>query len=137
MSDTFSGESILLFDGECNLCNGFVQFVIKRDPKGKIKFTSLQSETGKKLMQQYHIPSGYMASLIFYENGKVFFKSTAVLRLSGKLRGLWPLCYYIFILVPRVIRDYIYDWIARNRICWFGKAKTCWVMKEEYKNRFL
>lgn len=129
-------QSILLFDGECNLCNETVQFVIKRDKKANIKFTSLQSEVGKQIMQQFNIPSEYIDSIILLERGNVYYKSTAALRLSKKMDALWPFCYAL-IIVPAFIRNIIYDFIARNRIKWFGKADTCWVMTPELKNRFL
>lgn len=129
-------NAILLFDGECNLCNGTVQFVIKRDKKAKIKFASLQSEAGKQIMQQFNIPTEYIDSIILVENNKVFYKSTAALRLSKKMDGLWPLI-YIFIIIPAFIRNFVYDYIARYRIKWFGKADTCWVMTPDLKSRFL
>lgn len=131
-----SKNCILLFDGECNLCNKSVQFVIKRDKKANIKFASLQSETGKQIMQQFNIPSEYIDSIILLERGNVYYKSTAALRLSKKMDALWPLCFTI-IIIPAFIRNIIYDFIARNRIKWLGKADTCWVMTPEFKNRFL
>ncbi|MFN4234436.1 MAG: thiol-disulfide oxidoreductase DCC family protein [Bacteroidia bacterium] len=127
---------ILLFDGECNLCNGTVQFVIKRDKKAIIKFASLQSEIGKQLMQKFNIPTEYIDSIILVENNKVFYKSTAALRLSKKMDGLWPLI-YVFIIIPAFIRNFVYDFIARNRIKWFGKADSCWVMTLELRERFI
>lgn len=131
-----NNHCILLFDGECNLCNGTVQFVIKRDKKANIKFASLQSEVGKQIMQQFNIPSEYIDSIILLERGNVYYKSTAALRLSKKMDDLWPLCFTL-IIIPAFIRNIIYDFIARNRIKWFGKADTCWVMTPEFKNRFL
>lgn len=127
---------ILLFDGECNLCNRTVQFVIKRDKKANIKFASLQSDAGTQMMQQFNIPIEYIDSIILVENKKIFYKSTAALRLCKKMDGLWPIL-YIFILIPAFIRNFVYDFIARNRIKWFGKADNCWVMTPELKQRFI
>jgi predicted DCC family thiol-disulfide oxidoreductase YuxK len=127
---------ILLFDGECNLCNSTVQFVIERDIKAVIKFTSLQSDVGKKIMQEFNISSLYISSIVFLQDGKVYYKSTAALKLFKNLNGLWKFT-YLLIVVPKFIRDFVYDFIARNRIKWFGKAETCWVMTDDYKNRFL
>jgi predicted DCC family thiol-disulfide oxidoreductase YuxK len=127
---------LLLFDGECNLCNGTVQFVIQRDKNAKIKFTSLQSDAGQSIMKKYAIPQHYMESIILLENDKIYYKSTAALRLFKQLDGLWKLS-YVFIIVPKFIRNVVYDFIARNRIKWFGKAETCWVMTADLKNRFL
>lgn len=131
-----SKNCILLFDGACNLCNKSVQFVIKRDKKAKVKFASLQSNTGKMLKEYYQIPEAYFDSIVLIENNKIYYKSTAALRLSKYMDGLWPLS-YTFIIIPAFIRNIIYDFIARNRIKWFGKADTCWVITSEYKNRFL
>jgi predicted DCC family thiol-disulfide oxidoreductase YuxK len=127
---------ILLFDGECNLCNKSVQFVIKRDKRNKVKFASLQSAAGKKLKEHYQIPESYFDSIVLIDNDKVYYKSTAALSLSKYMDGLWPLCYAL-VIIPAFIRNIIYDFIARNRIKWFGKADTCWVMTPELKNRFL
>ncbi|MFN7013206.1 MAG: thiol-disulfide oxidoreductase DCC family protein [Bacteroidia bacterium] len=127
---------ILLFDGECNLCNKSVQFVIKRDKRGRVKFALLQSNTGKKLKEQYQIQKSYFNSIILIDNEKVYYKSTAVLRLSKYLEGLWPVCYTL-IIIPKFIRDTVYDYIARNRIKWFGRTDSCWVITEELTKRFL
>ena len=129
-------NKILLFDGECNLCNSTVQFVIERDKKALIKFTSLQSIQGKKIMIEQNIPEHYIDSIIYFENEVVYYKSTAALKLFRNLDGLWKLT-YIFIIVPNFIRNWVYSFIAKNRIKWFGKAETCWVMTNELKDRFL
>jgi predicted DCC family thiol-disulfide oxidoreductase YuxK len=123
---------ILLFDGECNLCNSTVQFVIERDKKAKIKFTSLQSEAGQKIMQQHKIPKEYIDSILYFENETVYYKSTAALKLFRNLDGILSFT-YVFILIPTFIRNIVYDFIARNRIKWFGKAETCWIMTPELK----
>lgn len=129
-------KPILLFDGECNLCNGSVQFVIQRDKKGKVKFCSIQSEIGEKLMLEHQIPKNYLASIILIENNKIYYKSTAALRLSKYMNALWP-GLLAFIIVPPFIRNWVYDFIAKNRYKWFGKTETCWIMTPELKDRFL
>ena len=129
-------SKILLFDGECNLCNSTVQFVIERDKKAKVKFTSLQSDEGKKIMEANKIPIHYIDSIIYFENGKVFYKSTAALKMFRNLDGLWKLT-YAFIIVPTFIRNIVYDFIAKNRTKWFGKTESCWVMTNELSDRFL
>jgi predicted DCC family thiol-disulfide oxidoreductase YuxK len=126
---------IVLFDGDCNLCNRSVQFIIKRDITAKIKLASLQSEIAKELIKK-HLPiSAEINSILLLEDGKLFFKSTAALKIAIHLDGFWPIL-FILIIIPGFIRDYFYDVIATNRIKWFGKAASCWVEKD-YKERFL
>ncbi len=126
---------IVLFDGECNLCNRSVQFIIKRDKTAKIKLASLQSEISKELIKK-HLPiSAEINSIVLLEDGKLFFKSTAALKTAKHLDSLWPIL-FILIVIPGFVRDYFYDIIATNRIKWFGKAASCWVEKD-YKERFL
>jgi predicted DCC family thiol-disulfide oxidoreductase YuxK len=129
-------HKILLFDGVCNLCNASVLFVIRRDKKKEIKFAAIQSKQGKMLLQQYHIEEAYLGSLIFIEDGKVYLKSTGALRLCKYLKGLWP-ALYLFIFVPALIRNAVYDFVAKNRYQWFGKKETCMVPTVELKSLFL
>lgn len=129
-------ETILLFDGVCNLCSNSVQFVLKRNTKKNIKFASLQSKFGEEVISNTDLPSGYLASLLLIKNGIVYIKSDAALEVAKDLNGFWKLT-AIFILVPRIIRNPIYDWIARNRYRWFGKKETCWIPEDKWNNRFL
>ncbi len=129
-------HSIILFDGVCNLCNGGVQFVIKRDNKNQFLFASLQSPEGIEILKEYNLPSNKMNSFFLAENGKVYDKSTAALRVLKKLKGLWRLS-YIFIIVPKFIRDSIYNWIAKHRYQWFGRKDECMIPTPELKAKFL
>lgn len=129
-------ETILLFDGVCNLCSGSVQFVLKRNEKANVKFASLQSEFGKKLIEQSDLPKDYFGSLVLFKNGKTLAKSDAALQLTKDLSGLWKLA-VVFRIVPKFIRDAVYDWIARNRYKWFGKKEVCWVPNPKWQHRFL
>ena len=129
-------QPIILFDGVCNFCNGAVNFTIKRDKKGIIKFTPLQSETGRMLATQSGIGINDMSSFIFIENGKAFTRSTAALKVCQHLGGLWPLCYG-FIIVPPFIRNGIYNWVAKNRYKWFGEKQECMIPTPEVRGRFL
>lgn len=127
---------ILLFDGVCNLCSSSVQFVLKRNKKGNLRFASLQSEFGQKALENSQLPSDYINSLVLLEGGKTYVKSDAALRLSKHLNGLWKIG-TIFLVVPRFIRNPIYDLIAKYRYNWFGKKDVCWIPKPEWKDRFL
>lgn len=129
-------KRIVLFDGECNFCDSSVQFIIKRDPVAHFYFTSLQSEVGQELVKKYKIPSD-VDSLVLIENNKAFTRSSAALHIAKKLDGLWHLL-FLFILVPAVIRNGVYDFVARNRYKWFGKKEdACALPSPELRKRFL
>lgn len=127
---------ILLFDGVCNLCNTFVQFVIERDPKAIFRFAPLQSGIGRKLSEQAGLPLGEMNTVVLYDQGKVYTHSDVALQVVRRLPGLWSLLYG-FHLIPKSVRDTIYNWVARNRYRWFGKRASCMVPTPELKSRFL
>ena len=129
-------QPIILFDGVCNFCNNAVNFVIKRNIKANILFTPMQSIAGQKLLQQYNLPVDDMQSFVFIDEGEVYKRSTAALKVCKHLRGLWPLCYG-FIIVPKFIRDAVYNWIAQNRYKWFGIRQSCMIPTPEVKARFL
>ncbi|MFL9484764.1 thiol-disulfide oxidoreductase DCC family protein [Chitinophagaceae bacterium LWZ2-11] len=126
---------IILFDGVCNLCNSSVQFVIKHDKKEVFQFSSLQSDFGQQILEQNGLSGINLFSLILLDKGNIYTQSTAVLRIAKKLGGFWSLL-YVFIIVPKFLRNGIYNWIARNRYKWFGKQEACWVPTEELKRRF-
>lgn len=129
-------QRIVLFDGDCNFCDTSVQFIIKRDPYAYFQFASLQSEKGQDFVKQYHIPET-VDSLVLIENHKAYTQSTAALRIAKKLDGLWHLL-FLCILIPRPIRDGVYNYIAQNRYRWFGKKEdTCAIPSPEMRKRFL
>lgn len=129
-------QTIIFFDGLCNLCNGAVQFAIKRDTKNVFKFASLQSDIAVTELAKYGVNPNQLNSIVLLEEGKIYQKSTAALRIAKRLTGLWPLL-YVFIIVPPFIRDGIYRFIAKNRYKWFGKQESCWVPTPELKSKFL
>lgn len=128
-------ERIILFDGVCNLCDSSVQFIIKRDPEGKFKFASLQSGIGQELLKKHGLKST-INSFVLIENGKVYVKSGAAIRISKQLYGLWKMS-TVFLVIPPFIRDSLYSVIAKNRYKWFGKKESCLLPSPEWKNRFL
>ncbi|MEO6327763.1 MAG: thiol-disulfide oxidoreductase DCC family protein [Ginsengibacter sp.] len=143
MENRFSGifadmsqHSIILFDGVCNLCNGTIQFIIKRDKKGYFNFASLQSLEGQKLLELHKLPLNNFNSFILIENERAYTRSTGALKVLKKLSGLWPLL-YVFILIPKFIRDLVYNRIATNRYKWFGKKDECMIPTPQLKARFL
>jgi predicted DCC family thiol-disulfide oxidoreductase YuxK len=129
-------QPVILFDGVCNFCNSAVNFVIKRDKKAQVQFAPLQSDKGRLFLRQYGLPAAEMKSFVFIEEGKAYTQSTAALRVCRYLNGLWPLCYG-FIIVPKFLRDGIYNWIAKNRYKWFGVREQCMMPSPEVRTRFI
>ncbi|NDV42970.1 thiol-disulfide oxidoreductase DCC family protein [Flagellimonas sediminis] len=130
-------KKIILFDGVCNLCNGSVQFVIKRDKKDIFRYAAIQSEIGRQLITERHIDTRQVDSIILIEPGVAYFtKSDAALEIAGELGGLWKVT-SIFKWIPKSIRDVIYDFVARNRYKWFGKQESCMIPTPELKAKFL
>ncbi len=121
-----SGSHILLFDGYCNLCNGLVRFVMKRDTDKIILFLALSSEKGKYLLEKAGLDPANTDSVVFFSDGKCFLKSMAILKLFRVMGGGWKL-FYAFVVIPRFIRDSIYNIIARNRQRIFGRSETCMI----------
>jgi predicted DCC family thiol-disulfide oxidoreductase YuxK len=138
-------KSIVLFDGSCGLCNKSVKFVLKKEknyPVGStvqrepnLFFAPLQSQTGTALLKQYGLEHK-IDSIVFVKGGKAYIKSSAALQVTKYLKGLWPLLFGFYI-IPKFIRDAVYDFIAKNRITWFGNADYCEMLTPELKKRFL
>jgi predicted DCC family thiol-disulfide oxidoreductase YuxK len=131
-----NNKSIVLFDGICNLCNSSVQFVINHDNKQHFLFASIQSDASAKLLLQHNYKNNSLNTIVLIEGGKTYNKSTAVLKIARNLDGFWKI-FYIFLFIPKIIRDKIYDIIAKNRYRWFGKKKECVYYFDLYKNRFI
>ncbi len=127
---------ILLFDGICNLCNGTVQFIIKRDPKGKLKFAALQSESGQALLKKFGLPTDHFDTFIFIKEEKYYLKSRAVLEVLKELGGVWKI-FYVFLYLPHPVRDFVYDIVAKSRYKIFGKKDKCMLPSLEIEERFL
>lgn len=129
-------SSIILFDGICNLCNSSVQFVIRHDKKKQFKFASLQSDMGQQLIRIESKDPRSNNSFVLMESGNYYYRSTAALRVLLLLGGAWKL-FYVFIVIPRFIRDAVYDFIARNRYRIFGKRNECMLPNDDLRDRFL
>lgn len=128
-------QSVILFDGVCNLCSGWVQFVIKRDPKELFKFAPLQSEFGNSIIRDYNIKMKGTASIVLIEHNKAHIESTAILRIVSQLKGPIKIL-RLFSLIPKPIRDNIYRFISKNRYRFFGKKESCLIPSKEIQNRF-
>ena len=136
-----SATATILFDGVCNLCNGFVQFIIRHDPRGRFRFAALQSETGRALLAA-HGQQGPAAgpagpeSVILLEGGQLYAHSAAVLRIARQLGWPWRLA-AAGRLLPRRWRDGLYRFVARHRYRWFGRQASCAVPTPALRARFV
>lgn len=128
-------NGIILFDGVCNLCNGFVQRIIAADKNDYFRFASLQSEAGQSLLKN-HPNLQDLKSIVYLDNGKIYTKSTAAIKISSHLGFTWKILQLGYIL-PVFLRDGIYNIIAKNRYKWFGKKDQCMVPTPELKAKFL
>jgi len=130
-------KKIILFDGICNLCNGFIQFVIKNDKKDNFRFVSLQSEYGQKIQNYLGINFYNPKSIILYQPEVAYFqKSEAVIEIIKNFRGFYRL-FIVLRIVPVFFTDLIYDIVAKNRYRWFGKKNQCMIPTPELKSKFL
>jgi predicted DCC family thiol-disulfide oxidoreductase YuxK len=128
--------SVILFDGVCNLCNSSVNFIIDRDKRRIFRYATQQSESGQAYLKSYDLQTDTGESIILIEQGTVYIRSSAALRIAKKMDGAWPLM-YIFMAVPRFIRDPAYNIIAKNRYKWFGRTEECRVPTPELQELFL
>ena len=127
---------VILFDGVCNLCNGFVQFVLKRDKNKTFQFASIQSKYGKQLSSYFNLPTNNYETLVLYDGQNTFTESDAVYKILSSLGGIWN-ALTIFRLMPRSISNWIYRLVARNRYKIFGKKDQCMVPDWNVKDRFI
>ena len=136
MSELSHSTPVVLFDGDCNLCHGAVQFVLRRDRRQRFRFASLQSAAGRRLLADLGVLGTLPDSIVLVHAGRVRTKSAAALAIARGLRWPWPLATVAW-LVPWPLRDLVYDWIARNRHRWFGRRQECWVPTPDLRARFL
>lgn len=129
-------DRLVLFDGVCNLCNASVRFILRRDPSGKFHFAPLRSTVGKAVLEAAQLPTAHHDSFVYVRQGRILERSTAALWMARDLGGAWSLL-YAFIIVPRPLRDGVYDLVARYRYRWFGKRDACMVPTPEQRARFL
>ena len=129
-------NAIILFDGVCNFCNGAINFVLKQDKKGVFRFAPLQSEAGQRLLKLYNLSTAEFDSFVLIDDGKIYKKSSASLRVMNKLPWYWKEAQLLRI-IPTAFRDAIYDFIAKNRYKWFGKKEQCMIPTPEMRNKFL
>ncbi len=127
---------IVFFDGVCNLCNGAVDFIINRDPHRKFRYASLQSELAKKVLTERGVNTNSMLTMILLKDNQLLYRSDAALEIARELSMPWP-AFYVFKVIPRFIRDSIYNLVSRNRYRWFGKRDTCRIPTDAERGLFL
>ena len=130
------GNPVMLFDGVCHLCSGWVQFAVARDPAANLRFAPIQSRHGQDFLRRRGLPVDDFETFYLIDDGRVFEKSTGFLRMVGYLRWPWPLLKVVRI-VPRPVRDWLYDRIARNRYHLFGRHQRCMVPQPRWRERFI
>jgi predicted DCC family thiol-disulfide oxidoreductase YuxK len=119
-----NNKNIVMFDGHCNLCGRLVNFIIKRDKTAKFSFLSLQSSNGQSLLDKFGLPKDDFDSVIYIRSDKYYLKSTAILHILKELGGIWNL-FFLFIIIPRFVRDFFYKIIAKSRYKIFGRNDSC------------
>lgn len=130
-------KKIVLFDGVCNLCNNAVTFIIEHDKKDVFRFASLQSEIGRKLVEERGMDPEELDSIVLIDPGVAYYrKSTAALEISRELSGGYSLLKN-FLFIPESLRDGIYNFVANNRYKWYGKKESCMIPTPELKSKFL
>jgi predicted DCC family thiol-disulfide oxidoreductase YuxK len=130
-------QKIILFDGVCNLCNGSVIFILRWERKPIFRFASIQSEPGRELLEWCGLPKDYNQAVVLLDQGKVYLGSTAALKIGQTLKFPWSLLSYAGLVVPKPIRDWVYNQIAKHRYQWFGKRDVCMLPTERLEARFL
>ena len=130
-------KKIILFDGVCNLCESSVLFVIKYDKKEEFRFVALQSDLGKKILQHIGMDSKHIDSIVLYEPGiAYYYKSQAALEIAKSLGGIFHFG-TLFRIIPNGIRNWVYDYVAKNRYVWYGKKELCMIPTPEIQSKFL
>ena len=129
-------EYIVLFDGVCNFCNFWVDFILDKDKEGRFMFAALQSDAGQRLLTKFNLPKDDFETFILVKDNKYFTKSSAALIIAKNLKGIWKL-FYALVIIPTPVRDFLYNLVASNRYRWFGKRESCRIPTPGERKRFL
>lgn len=131
------GKKIILFDGVCNLCDSVVQYVIRHDNKDIFRFAPLQSDLGQQILNHIGVDGSKIDSIILYEPGKAYYhKADAAIEIGKNLSGMASMA-GILKIFPLPVRNWGYDFVARNRYKWYGKKDACMIPTPEIKAKFL
>ncbi len=129
-------EKVVLFDGVCKLCNAWARFLIHYDKQRIFKLASVQSAQGQAILIWYGLPTDYFETMVLVDEGVMYKKSTAFIRVMRRLPWPWFLLASLALL-PRPVRDWLYDRIALNRYALFGKYDVCLLPSADYEDRYL
>lgn len=129
-------QHIVIFDGVCNLCNGAVNFIIKRDAAEVFVFTPMQTDFAQSLLREHGVAYDGVDTFALIKNGQCLTFSSAALEITKDLSGFWYL-FNVFRLLPKTVRDFFYKLFARSRYAFFGRSETCIVPDDEIKSRFI
>ena len=130
------GAPVMVFDGACNLCHGWVRFALKRDHKDRLKFLAAQSPLGQEFLKRNRLPVQNFESFYLVENTIILHKSAGFLGMMQYLRWPWPWLALLSVLPVRML-DRLYDLVAQNRYHWFGRRELCVVTDQAKAERFL
>ena len=136
MNEELKTKKIILFDGVCALCNNFIVFIAKKDKKDKFRFLPLQNKNIEQFIDLNKIKIKEFDSVILIDGNNIKWKSSAALEIIINLNKILALC-KVFYIIPKIIRDIIYDWIAKNRYSIFGKVESCSIIKSEVNSEIL
>lgn len=129
-------KGLILFDGYCNLCSRSVRFILKRDKTNFFLLSNLQSEKAKAVLSSFQLPENYDKSVILILDNTIWFKSDAVLKIVSKLNGFWPILRF-FKIIPKPLRDFVYQLISRYRFKLFGKRTECYLGEKNDSEKFI
>ncbi len=127
---------VLLYDGVCNLCNAAVKWVLRHERNQQMRFAALQSDFGQAVLKENGLDLKQLDSMLVVDDGRVLMRSDAALRMAEIVGGPWRLA-RIFRIVPKVLRDWCYNFVAANRYNWFGKEESCLLPQPEWRDRFI
>jgi predicted DCC family thiol-disulfide oxidoreductase YuxK len=130
------GDAIIVFDGVCVLCNGWVRFLLRHDRNGRYRFAAMQSAAGRELLAAHGLDPNNPSSLLLIEGGRAYADTDAIRRVLAGLGGAWRIA-QLTVLIPRGLRDPLYRHVARNRYRWFGRREACLLPPAEERERFL
>ena len=136
MTINYGDSSVVIFDGACNLCNGVVNFIIKRDPQAMFLFTLGQSEAAGQLASHYNIDESFDETFVLVRQNQCYYRSDAVLEIASQLTGGWRFL-RVLKLIPSGLRDWLYGLVAGHRYGWFGRRDVCMTPTDEVAQRFV